>query len=313
MPAARTPRRAGLLRWAAHSDKDAARLVRDHATLSLRARRLLDRIGQYPLIRVDELAIVMGCGAQNATDGLHELKRSGLIEHPAPSEVGYVLTWRGLSLLAAQAGSAPIEYARLRRWPIRVEAGEARYSAESWLAARDHTRIVLEFLVGLRRSGPRAHWRLVHWDHVYCLRESPTGVAASVAGLRAPLWRVIPDAAGTMQLAGRLTPRLVDFWLEVDRGTIQGQALTAKLARYCQVSANQRPRLLIVVKRDDEARLQTVRRRLNALDAQYRAGLDVRLTRVDLLSEGPRRLDPTRNVWRTLSCGDFVSAFGVER
>jgi hypothetical protein len=41
----------GLLGWAAKSRARAARLVRDHQKVSVRALGLLHRVGQYPLVR----------------------------------------------------------------------------------------------------------------------------------------------------------------------------------------------------------------------------------------------------------------------
>jgi hypothetical protein len=107
------------------------------------------------------------------------------------------------------------------------------------------------------------------------------------------------------------------FWLEIDRHTVRGEALSKKLARYYEVGGpregwiGRQARILIVVERDDEGRLQSIRRRLLALNAQYRAQLDVRLTRVDLLDDGQEGLDPTRKVWRTLESSAFVSAFNL--
>ena len=61
--------------------------------------------------------------------------------------------------------------------------------------------------------------------------------------------------------------------------------------------------------RDDEARLQALRRRLLALNQRWHTELNVRLSRVDLLDDGKGRLDPTRKAWRTLGSSEFGRAF----
>jgi hypothetical protein len=305
-------RRAGLLQWAVRTTSAMARLVNQHQTIHLRARQLLERVGQYPLIRADELAVVMGCGDQNVRDGLRDLRQRGLVQTAGPAERGLVITETGLRLLAAQVGHPPTEYAALRRWPMHQVAGRSRYSVQAWLALREHTRRVLDFLVGLRRYGPSARLQLGRWDHVQCVQPVPPGAAQSIEALQPLFARVIPDASGIVQCWDATPPRTVEFWLEVDRGTIGGRALTQKLGRYCQPGRGRRPRLLVLVEQAAEARLQRLRRRLIALRQKHRADLDVRLTRVDLLLDEQGRLDPTKQTWRTLQGSNFVSAFGVE-
>jgi hypothetical protein len=306
------PGRSRLLKWAARAGADSARLVRDHQATSVRSRRLLDRVGQYPLIAAGELAVVMGCTGRNVTAGLRELRARGLIEHPAEGEHGYVLTWAGLELLAAQAGFGPQEYATLRRWAMRPSQDGPLYSTTAWLATREHTRLILDFLVGLRRHGASAGLHLARWDHVQCLYEfHADDESPAAARLRPTYVRVIPDASGVMMVSGRA----LEFWLEVDRHTVRGQALTDKLKRYFEAHRawwSRRPRLLVLVKPDDEARLQALRRRFQELNDAYHTRLDVRLARADLLRDAQGRLDPTRPAWRTAEDNTFVSAFCLD-
>jgi hypothetical protein len=126
--------------------------------------------------------------------GVRHLEKRRLIEHPTPDEKGYVLTWAAVELLAAQAGFSPDEYAGLVRWPVRYKDGRPQYSAEGWMANRKHTRLVLDFLIGLQRHGPKAHLRLCLWDHVNCLYEFPAQAPASDLPTLSAF--VIPDASG---------------------------------------------------------------------------------------------------------------------
>ncbi len=297
-------------------------VLRAHAAVSERGRRLLPYIGQYPLITTAELGVVLGRTDRSMRTGLRELRALGLTAPPAPGEAGYVLTARGLALLAAQAGLGPGEYARLRRWPTRRQGREVVFSVQGLLACRAHTRLVLDFLVGLRRHGPRAGVALEQWEHVDCLHEYPfvaPGGAAARTHSTPESWygRITPDATGVVCVyaadGGRSA--LTEFWLEVDRGTERGRALLNKLNRYCQHWARlpawraARQRLLIVVEHGAEKRLRHLLQRLIELSLLRRAVLDVRLTRADLLSDHRGGLDPTRSVWRTLTDPGHVPAF----
>jgi len=283
---------------------------------------LLERIGEYPLITGRELAIVAGLTADAVRPGLKELEGESLICHPAPDEDGYVLTWLGVAWLAAQAGHTPNAYAALMRWPMRHdEAGRPRYTVEAMLANRDHTRFILDFLIGLRRRGPDRRLALLVWDHVQCMHEFPAAVPSSRR--RGPrslqLARVLPDAIGKVRSFGEKAAQFVDtdFWLEVDLGTKRGRALTSQLERFYLVGGprdglyGRAARILVVVARDDEARLQALRRRIRVLNQRYHTRLDVWLTRLDLLDDERGQLDPTRKAWRAPESSEFVHAFNL--
>jgi hypothetical protein len=316
-----------LVEWAEHpkqAEKLSARLARLQLRVSAQGRRLLERIGEYPLITSQELAIVAGLTAEAVRPALKELEGESLVCHPAPDEGGYVLTWLGLAWLAAQAGHAPNEYAALMRWPMRRdEAGRPRYSAEAMLVNREHTRCILDFLIGLRRNGPGQRLALLVWDHVQCMHEFPAAVSSTrrrgPCTLHASRARVLPDAIGKVRSFGAKATQFVDtdFWLEVDLGTKRGRALTSQLERFYLVGGprdglqGRAARILLVVARDDEARLQGLRRRIRALNQRYHTQLDVQLTRLDLLEDERGRLDPTRKVWRTPESSEFGYAFNV--
>lgn len=290
--------RLSLLSWAVRFNTEWAQLVQRHQTLGVWARQVLERVGQYPLLTRKELAVILGRSAQHVAQAVRTLQQNQLIEHPA-SQRGYVLTTLGLKFLAAQAGYAPAQYAGLRGWPTHGQANHLQYSAHAWLHTLAHTRLILQFLVGLRRYGPTAGVHLRHWEHIHTHQ---TFSQAETANL-------LPDAIGTVVINGPTPRREVTFWLEVDRGTLRGRALTQKLARYsAAVQWGRRVRLLMVVEAGGEARLQTLRRRLRQLAPR----MDVRLTRADLLYERPGQLNPFKLVWRTAHQSRFISAFGGE-
>jgi hypothetical protein len=292
-------RRHGLL--GRHRGTASGQLVSDHLQVSWLGRELLGTIGRYPLLVPSELAAVLSVTRANIYASLSALVQQGLITRLAGDGRGYVLTGRGIALLAAQAGIAVHTYAGLRRWPLQWEWKEGRrelvYSIGALLANRAHTRLVAEFMLGLLRLGQlEPRFKLAHWDREYLVWLTDGRLTAERA------W-VVPDAVGAVQIRSRPDQQgdgqVTEFWLEVDRGSTKGRQLWRKLARYYEARSGQSlPRLLIVVERDDEARAQALRRRLNYLNTLHGRRLDVLITRVDLLELSRGRFDPARKVWR---------------
>ncbi|MEP7358957.1 MAG: hypothetical protein ABI847_17035, partial [Anaerolineales bacterium] len=275
------------------------RLLDIHAAISLKSRELLDRIGQCPLVTADDLAVIMSYSDRHVRACLHELKSFNLVEVEAGGK-GHVLTWLGLCLLAAQTGLPPVEYARLRGWPLRRTPTGLEYAVGWFDTVRTHTNLVLDFLVGLCRYGqPRLS--LLRWDHVQCLFELPERTSPGQGLRQKTLKAVVPDATGVVKVTHNNGSRYeLAFWLEVDRASWHGQALDDKLARYYRLGGNwdglagNLPRLLILVERGGEGRLQSLRRRLHTLNEQYQTQLDVRLVRADLLADEHGRLNPMK-------------------
>jgi hypothetical protein len=294
----------------------ASQVVFDHLRTSHAERRVLDCIGQYPLITLPQLVSILGGDTGSFYRTTRRLAAHQLIWAPE-GERGWLLSGSGLALLAAQAGLAPGDYARLRRWPVRSENGRPTYSPQALLGQREHTRLILSFLSGLCRRGPAAGLRLVEWDHVQCAYDltEKDDVARQLPALRALQLRLIPDASGLIDVPVKAAEtRRFPFWLEVHRAGKRGRELTKKLVKYYRAqwgrgTRRALPRLLVVVGRNDEERLQALRRRFRALDRAYHTRLDVRLTRADLLVSGREHLDPTRRVWRTPYDSTFALAF----
>ncbi len=305
-------RKHGLL--GRRGDTPGGRLVGDHLQVSWLGRELLETIGRYPLLAPRELAAVLSVTRANIYGTLSALAQRELITRLAGDEPGYVLTGRGVALLAAQAGFAVHTYAELRRWPLQWAWREGRrelvYCIEALMVNKAHTRLVTEFMLGLlalAHSEPR--FTLAHWDREYLylltdhhLRNGPN---------KKPAW-VVPDAVGAVRIASQPDRdddgEVTEFWLEVDRGSTRGRQLWRKLARYYEARAGQGlPRLLIVVERGDEARAQALRRRLNTLNALHGRRLDVLITRVDLLEVSRGQFDPARKVWRRPERWDELS------
>jgi hypothetical protein len=173
-----------------------AQLVEAHRSLSPTARAVLRAIGRYPLITARDLANVLAVRADHITAAVRALIHYELIE--LIPNAGHALTGAGVALHAGWARFDPAEYATLLRWPVRVESRRLIYSTHAWRDQAEHTRLILCFLVGLRRFGPRHGLKLVVWDHVRC-EESLRGRDAVV----------IPDAVGVVRIKGGESARLL--------------------------------------------------------------------------------------------------------
>ncbi len=176
--------------------------------------------------------------------------------HTTPTSVKrYVLSPRGLRLLAAARGMTPLAYGRARHWPV----GYAEVEGERVVALRikrlllswDHTQLANEFFLGLRRLSER-QWamgrnhRLLIWDSWECRRwyHGPNGKRL-----------VLPDGGGIYQIG----EEAYEFWLEVDREShLTGQherALRRKFERFYlyrqrpdSLHGRSMPRILLVTK-----------------------------------------------------------------
>jgi len=105
------------------------------------------------------------------------------------------------------------------------------------------------------------------------------------------------------------------LWLEVDRDTMQGQRLRAKLMRYyalqqAWLSRSQRPPVIVFLVDGGESRLQELRRKVRELDARFGMRLPVWFARTDQLRVGrSSALHPLRRVWRTAHASDLMCPF----
>ena len=144
----------------------------------------------------------------------------------------YVLSPRGLRLLAAARGMTPLAYGRARHWPVgytkihgeRVVALRIKRLLLSW----DHTQLANAFFLGLRRLAER-QWamgrnhRLLIWDSWECRRWYHGSKGKRL---------ILPDGGGVYQIG----QEAYEFWLEIDREShLTGQherALRRKFERF---------------------------------------------------------------------------------
>ena len=166
----------------------------------------------------------------------------------------YVISHLGLKLLARTHAMPPLVYGRARLWPVGYEEIDGRRAVvlriARYLLAYQHTLLINEFFLGLRRLAEeqwhRLHrnHRLLIWDSVECARWFWDDQGRQ---------RLLPDAGGVYQIG----QEVYEFWVEVDRGHSvggkHGQALRRKYERYYlyrrrpdAIYGGSMPRLLVV-------------------------------------------------------------------
>ena len=167
----------------------------------------------------------------------------------------YVLSPRGLRLLAAARGMSPLAYGRARHWPVACVQMEGERVVDlrikRLLLSWDHTQLANEFFLGLRRLAER-QWamgrnhRLLIWDSWESRRwyHGPNGKRL-----------ILPDGGGVYQIG----EEAYEFWLEIDRGGDMAaphrQALRRKFERFYlyrqrpdSLHGRSMPRILLVAR-----------------------------------------------------------------
>jgi hypothetical protein len=192
--------------------------------------------------------------AEDKLDDLSAAEENGSTER-------YVLSPRGLRLLAATRGMSPLGYAKARLWPAEYVESDGRRVVDlriaRFLLAWKHTLLNNEFFLGLRRLAEKEqamerNHQLLIWDSVECRRWFWD------AGGRQLL---LPDSGGVY----RIGDEVYEFWLEIDRGHSvagkHGEALRRKYERYHlyrrrpdAIWGRSMPRVLVVTSQIGRAR-----------------------------------------------------------
>lgn len=312
-------------------------ILRGHHTLTPVARQALKLIARYPLLAARDLAALLGVSRNKLVAPLRALQMLELIcDHD-----GLLVLPSGLGLLAGWLRISARALARYSPWRLRRIGSGYAESVQGLLRLRDHNRRVAQFAAGLREQGVS----LQGWDNPLD-GEGPTQLLSPTRH-----GHVIPDAIGALRVAvaahelaheraqsrtraperppgvtrpkGSTRPRVAmrpqaatrTVWLEVDRDTMQGQRLRAKLMRYyalqqAWLSRSQRLPLIVFLVDGGESRLQELRRKVRELDARFGMRLPVWFARTDQCRVGRfGALHPLRRVWRTAHASDLVCPF----
>jgi DNA-binding MarR family transcriptional regulator len=203
-----------------------------------RGMAILETVGGHPLLPATDIARVCDLNPVDAWDLLGRLCRYGLAAAWTPPGKRrtrrYVLTARGLRLLAARAGLAPDAYRRIYA-ALDETAGGARRGlrfAQRNLAHTDGINSVyLALLAAARAAGGSLTWR-GEWA---CARRYPAG--QRLRTLRPDAEARYAGPSGTHHL-----------FVEVDRGTKRSHALAGQLTQYATYHASSgRDRVMVLL------------------------------------------------------------------
>lgn len=205
--------------------RDGACPSEDLALLALavppRGFQILAIVGQHPLLRATEIAVACALNPVDVWSLLGLLRRHGLAAGWTPPgksrKARYVLSARGLRLLAMQAGLEPAAYRRIHA-ALDNTAGRARKGLRFAQRNLAHTEGInhayLALFAAARTTGAALDWR-GEW-------------ACAQRYLDRPHLRTLhPDAEARYTWPGGQ-----QLFVEVDRGTKRLRPLAAKLAQY---------------------------------------------------------------------------------
>ena len=199
-------------------------------------KRALDLIGDWPWVRPDHLAAMLGVERRRVSQLSAALERGGLTT--APRIEGHrrlALSDRGLALLARR-DRASVGAAR-KRWSAEMLDPDAPLSWRNLRGRRTrqllrnltHTEAVHWFLASLAEQARSKGWELIQLD--------PPQRASRYFRFDDRLRSIQPDAFGVLRCQGRDQP----FFLEWERRAIRPSTMARRLAPYLRYYLSKRP------------------------------------------------------------------------
>jgi len=206
------------------------------AQLKPAQKRTLDLVGDWPWIRSDHLALLLGVARRRVSKLTAELDRLDLLTAPRiDGKRRLVLSDRGLALLARR-DRASIGAAR-KRWSAGLIDPEGPLEWRNLRGRRTrqllrnltHSEAVHGFLAALADQAHANDWRVTQLD--------PPQRASRYFRFEDRLYSVQADAFGVLRREGREQP----FFLEWERRAIRPSTMAAKLAPYLRYYGAKRP------------------------------------------------------------------------
>ena len=261
-------------------------------------KRALDLIGDWPWIRPEHLAAMLGVERRRVSQLTAALERRGLTTAPRiECHRRLVLSDRGLALLARR-DRASVGAAR-KRWSAEMLEPDAPLSWRNLRGRRTrqllrnltHTEAVHWFLATLADQARSKGWELIQLD--------PPQRASRYFRFEDRLRSIQPDAFGVLRGQGRDQP----FFLEWERRAIRPSTMARRLAPYLRYYSSKRPvedhgaSPLVLVAFEDGLAADHFRR--VAESETYRTGVDLPL----FVSERGllERRGPLDLAWRSFS------------
>ncbi|MCY3559225.1 MAG: replication-relaxation family protein [Chloroflexi bacterium] len=206
------------------------------ARLKPAQKRTLDLVGDWPWIRADHLAPLLGVARRRVSKLTAELERLDLLTAPRiDGKRRLVLSDRGLALLARR-DRASVGAAR-KRWSAGLIEPEGPLEWRNLRGRRTrqllrnltHSEAVHGFLAALADQAHANDWRVTQLD--------PPQRASRYFRFEDRLHSIQPDAFGVLRREGREQP----FFLEWERRAIRPSTMAAKLAPYLRYYSAKRP------------------------------------------------------------------------
>ena len=253
-------------------------------------------VGDWPWIRSDHLASLLGVARRRVSQLTADLERRDLLTaHRIEGKRRFVLTDHGLALLSRR-DRASVGAAR-KRWSAALLDPDAPLYWRNLRGGRTrqllrnlvHTEAVHGFLAALADQARAKGWALTQID--------PPQRASRYFRLDGRLYSVQPDAFGVLRCDGRDVP----FFLEWERRAIRPSTMAAKLAPYRRYYDTHRPtddhgaRPLVLIAFDDPLAADRFLRLLRELPPSDPTRLPIRISdRRSLDRDGP-----LGSAWRT--------------
>ncbi|MXY85189.1 MAG: hypothetical protein F4209_09555 [Chloroflexi bacterium] len=258
-------------------------------------KRALDLIADWPWIRADHLAALLGVSRTRLRQLLRRAGEFGLIVRPIiAGRLRLALSGRGLAFVARRDRASVGEMRK--RWSAELIAREGDNDWRNMRGSRNrqllrnlsHTEAVHGFLAMLAEQARASGWELMQID--------PPHRASRYFRLHDQLRSIQPDACGVLRRDGRDYP----FFLEWERRAIRPSTMARRLAPYLRYCLSKRPvedygviPAVLIVFEDEVAAVHFLQ---VARAEQDRAHVSVPLFVAD--SEELRRNGPFDRVWR---------------
>ena len=206
------------------------------ACLGPSEKRCLDLIGDWPWLRLDHLAALLGVSRTRLRQLLRRAGGLGLLARPILSgRPRLALSNRGLALLARRDRASVGELRK--RWNSEVIDAAAGSQWRSFVGSRSrqllrnlaHTEAVHGFLAILAEQARSNGWDLIQLD--------PPQRASRYFRFKGRLRSIQPDAYGVLRCRGREQP----FFLEWERRAIRPSTMASRLAPYLRYYSSRRP------------------------------------------------------------------------
>ena len=206
------------------------------ARLGPSEKRCLDLIGDWPWLRLDHLAALLGVSRVRLRGLLRRASEWGLIVRAnLAGRTRLALSDRGLAVLARRDRASVGEMRK--RWSAEGVALDAALDWRSVKGTRsrqllrhlDHTEAVHGFLAALAEQARMNGSELIQLD--------PPQRASRYFRFDGRLHSVQPDAFGALRRDGREQP----FFLEWERRAIRPSTMAARLAPYLRYHSSRRP------------------------------------------------------------------------